>query len=95
MKNINKIANQRQKSVHLKQNKAVGEYADYCLNYPITEALESNVVYFMASIMMERTGKTTQPLVKSLVNAKTIDEKINDFLKPKDKADIEMKNKYR
>lgn len=75
--------------VHLKQNKAVGEYADYCLNYPITEALESNVVYFMASIMMEKTGKTTQPLIKGIVNAKTIDEKINDFLKPKDKADIE------
>lgn len=75
--------------VHLKQNKAVGEYADYCLNYPITESLESNVVYFMASIMMERTGKAIQPLIKGLVNAKTIDEKINDFLKPKDKADIE------
>ena len=74
---------------HLKQNKAIGEYADYCLNYPITEALETNVVYFMASIMMERTGKATQPLIKGIVNAKTIDDKINGFLKPKDKADIE------
>lgn len=75
--------------VHLKQNKAIGEYADYCLNYPITEALESNVVYFMASIMMERSGKAFQPLVKGIVNAKTIDEKINGFLKPKDKSEIE------
>lgn len=75
--------------VHLKQNKAIGEYADYCLNYPITEALENNVVYFMTSIMMERVGSGTQPLVKGIVNAKTIDEKINNFLKPKDKADIE------
>lgn len=74
---------------HLKQNKAIGEYADYCLNYPITEALETNIVYFMASIMMEKTGKATQPLIKGIVNAKTIDDKINGFLKPKDKADIE------
>lgn len=75
--------------IHLKQNKAIGEYADYCLNYPVTEALESNVVYFLASIMMERAGKGTQPLIKGMVNPKTIDDKINSFLKPKDKGDVE------
>lgn len=76
--------------VHLKQNKAIGEYADYCLNFPITESLENNIVYFMACLMHERAGNTNQPLLKNgVVNAKTIDEKINGFLKPKDKADIE------
>jgi hypothetical protein len=77
--------------LNLKKNLAKGKLAEYGIKYPVTNNLEENVLYFMASILMSSNRKGEfKPVIKGITNAMTIDDKLNTFLEVSDKNELEQ-----
>ena len=70
---------------HNLENEAIYKFVELKKNYPATDTLEDNVLYFLASTMTYK-GK---PLLKNKVRNVQIIEKLNDFIKPFDKKDLQ------
>ena len=66
----------------IQQNRTIAKLAEYNDKYPITSELEENVLFFIASITLNDKFK---PLVKDKQNPVSIQEKIDEFLKPRQK----------
>lgn len=69
--------------LHDLENDAIFKFVDLKKKHPAIDTLESNVLYFLASLMKYKD----KPLVKGQVRNLQILEKINDFIKPYDKKD--------
>lgn len=65
------------------QNQAIAKYAMLNERYPVTNALEENVIYFIGSLCYTREGKA---ILKGKQNIIAINEKMDTFLKPRDKS---------
>jgi hypothetical protein len=66
----------------IQQNKTIAKLAEYNDKYPITSTLEENILYFIASITY---GDLSKPIVRDKITPVSIQEKIDEFLKPKQK----------
>lgn len=67
------------------ENKAVAKLVELQDKYPITEVLEENVLYFIASLCTYKE----KPIVRNKPKAFYIEEQLNNFIKTKDKASLE------
>lgn len=68
----------------MKVNKAIAKFSELSENYPVTNILEENILYFIGSLLLNNRFK---PLLSGKVNPVTINEKLEGYLKPKSKSD--------
>lgn len=69
----------------LTQNRAIAKLSMLSDRFPITNVLEENILYFIGANILDNKFK---PLLKGKVQPVVISEKLDSFLKPKDKGDI-------
>jgi hypothetical protein len=71
--------------LHDLENDAIFKFVELKKKYPVTDTLENNILYFLSSLMKYKD----KPLVKGNVRNLQIIERINDFIKPQDKKDLQ------